>query len=144
MNSVCDNIWVFYGAPVGGTAGPTVINNVVDFADSDWGNLLCSGSCWNTSYNVFRYTASNLPYIHTWHDNLFEYFFENGHSNVIESKDGEIASSVVATTNAIYNNVFRHIEQIANGGGVNLWFGPQTGVTDYIFDNVEYDVGDVE
>ena len=113
----------------------------MDFVDSDPGgeNLTQSGF-YNVAYNVFRYTTQALPgTLHLFHDNLYEYFFENGHSNLIESAD-------VAGTNAIYNNVFRHVENlVTSGGGVFLWLGPvSTTTTDYIFNNIGYDVGGIE
>jgi hypothetical protein len=78
--------------------------------------------------------------LHVFHDNLYEYFFETGHANLLED------ISEVSGANAIYNNVFRHIETyVTSGGGVGLWQAPPTsGTTDYIFDNLMYDVGSFE
>lgn len=140
-STVCINLNAFYGAVNNGSIGESLFYNVVDFADSDPGgeNLTQSGF-YNVAYNVFRYTTQALPStLHLFHDNLYEYFFENGHSNMIESAD-------VAGTNAIYNNVFRHVENlVTSGGGVFLWLGPvATTTTDYIFNNVGYDVGGIE
>jgi hypothetical protein len=139
-STVCTNMFTFRGSVNNGSMGETIVNNVVDFVDSDpAGQGLCFEGFYNVAYNVFRYTTQCLPNpLHLFHDNLYEYFFENGHSNMIESLDS-------ATTNAVYNNVFRHVENLLpSGGGVGLWFGPQTGVTDYIFNNVMYDVGGLE
>jgi len=139
-NAVCENNAPFTGSGPSGGVGDTVVNNVVDFSDSDpGGSFLCiGGGFYNVAYNVFRYTTSCLPKIHLFHDNLYEYFFENGHSNLLESEDP-------AGTNAIYNNVFRHIENLlSSNGGVFLWLGPASGATDYVFNNVMYDVGDGE
>lgn len=139
-STVCINLNALYGS-VSGTPGENIFYNVVDFVDSDPGgeNLTQSGF-YNVAYNVFRYTTQALPgTLHLFHDNLYEYFFENGHSNLIESAD-------VAGTNAIYNNVFRHVENlVTSGGGVFLWLGPvSTTTTDYIFNNIGYDVGGIE
>jgi hypothetical protein len=140
--SVCLNITAFVGSVTGngGNPGDTVIFNVVDFADSDTGGgqLLCGGGLYNAAYNVFRYTSSCVPKpLHVFHDNLYEYFFENGHSNLIESFD-------VGPISAFYNNVIRHVDTSGATGSVLLWLGPQTGGTDYIFNNLIYDVGGVE
>ena len=138
-STVCFNLWAFHGAVINYSVGETIQNNVVDFADSDpTGEGLFESGAYNVAYNVFRYTTQALAgTLHIWHDNLYEYFFENGHSNMIESAD-------VAGTNAVYNNVFRHVE-VSGGGGVFLWLGPvATTTTDYIFNNVGYDVGGIE
>lgn len=139
-STVCCCTYAFQGSVTNGSVGETVTDNVVDFSDSDpAGEILCSGGFYNVSYNAFRYTTSCLPgTLHLFHDNLDEYFFEDGHSNLLESND-------IAGTNAIYNNVFRHIENlVSTNGGVFLWFGPASGATDYIFNNLLYDAGDGE
>jgi len=138
-STVCINLNAFYGSVGSGTVGETVAFNVVDFSDSDpAGENLCQCGFYNVSYNAFRYTTQGLmSTLHTFHDNLYEYFFEDGHSNLIESKE--------TATAAIYNNLFRHVANLLSSSGpVFLWLGPQTGVTDYIFNNVAYDVGAVE
>jgi hypothetical protein len=136
--AACVDVFAFQGGPQGGATGETVANNIVDFTDSDWNNISCFGGFYNAEYNIFRNTTGCLPgTLHAFHDNLVEYFYENGHSNVIESND-------LAGTDAIYNNVFRHIETSTTEGGVFLWFGPASGATDYIFNNVGYDVGNLE
>ncbi|MGA8491162.1 MAG: hypothetical protein WB711_12110 [Terriglobales bacterium] len=139
--TVCTNIYAFSGAVANGSVGETIANNVVDFADSDpGGEGLCFGGFYNVAYNVFRYTTQCLANpLHLFHDNLYEYFFENGHSNMLEDL-GEAAGA-----NAIYNNVFRHIEAyVTSGGGVGLWQLPASGTTDYFFNNLMYDVGNIE
>jgi len=138
--AVCINISAFEGSVNNGNVGETIVYNVVDFADSDpAGEELCQSGFYNVAYNAFRYTTQCLPNpLHVFHDNLYEHFFENGHSNLIESLDK-------SGTNAVYNNVFRHIENVlSSGGGVGLWLGPKTGTTDYIFNNVMFDVGPLE
>jgi len=142
-SQVCINMVAFRGSVTSTTTGETIVENVVDFADSDpGGQLLCVAGFWNAAYNVFRYTTSCIPNpLHTFHDNLYEYFFENGHSNMLE----DIGESTLGA-NAIYNNVFRHVETtVTSGGSVGLWFAPPTsGTVDYIFNNVMYDVGAFE
>jgi hypothetical protein len=154
----CFNNFAFQGGVNNSSVGETIVNNVVDFADSDpIGEGLCFSGFYNVAYNVFRYTTQCAPGgangLHLFHDNLYEYFFENGHSNMIEGIPDN-----PTTANAIYNNVFRHVEAgITSGGGVFLWFSPpcNTGIssygcngstitTDYIFNNVGYDIGNLE
>lgn len=140
---VCTNIFAFTGSVNNGNIGETIQNNVVDFADSDpGGESLCFGGFYNVIYNVFRYTTNCIPNpLHVFHDNLVEYFFENGHSNMVEDV-GESSGAA----NTIYDNVFRHIETyVTSGGGVALWFSPPTSTTtDYVFNNLVYDVGNLE
>jgi hypothetical protein len=134
-------MFAFHGSVNNGTVGEKIIKNVVDFGDSDpAGQSLCFGGFYDVAYNVFRYTTSCLPNpMHVFHDNLYEYFFENGHSNMME----DIAE--ITGTNAVYNNVFRHIENyVTSGGGVGLWLAPPTATTDYVFNNLMYDVGNLE
>jgi hypothetical protein len=140
-STVCINLNAFYGSVTVGSVGETITNSVVDFADSDpGGENLCQCGFYNVAFNVFRYTTQAIPSnLHLVHDNLYEYFFENGHSNAIESED-------VGPASAVYNNVFRHMENlVSSGGGVLLWTGqPTGGNVDYIFNNVFYDVGALE
>lgn len=140
-SNVCINTFAFKGGVIGYPVGETIQNNVVDFSDSDpTGQGLCFGGFYNEAYNVFRYTTQCIPNpLHLFHDNLYEYFFENGHSNVLESLNDSPGA------NAIYNNVIRHIETaVTSGGGVGMWLSPHPGTTDYIFDNLMYDVGPLE
>ena len=140
----CVNTEAFHGnvsAAETGGVGESAFFNVMDGADSDpvgaWVGFMGS---YNTAYNVFRYNSGSAPgTVHLYHDNLWEYMVGNGHSNLIESAEW-------ASNNAIYNNVFRHVELTPTGdGGVVLWFGPVAPTTtDYIFNNVGYDVGPVE
>jgi hypothetical protein len=150
---VCINIEAFHGnvtAAETGGIGESAFFNVVDGADSDpvggWVGFMGS---YNTAYNVFRYNSGSAPgTIFTYHDNLFEYMYGNGHANLIESAEHVVNA-------AIYNNVFRHAELTPYGdGGVILWFGPVCGpasptcssytTTDYIFNNLAYDIGPSE
>jgi hypothetical protein len=136
-------MFAFQGSVNNGSIGETVVNNAIDFSDSDpAGQALCFAGFWNVAYNAFRYTTSCLPNpLHVFHDNLYEYFFENGHSNVLEN-----IGEATGAANAIYNNVFRHIETyVSSGGGVAIWLAPPTSTTsDYFFDNLMYDVGALE
>ena len=105
---VCFNIFIFNGSVTGGSVGEIVHNNVVDGSDSDpAGAGVCFGGFYDVAYNAFRYTSQCIPgQFHVFHDNLYEYFYENGHSNVLEM----MAESSPA--NAVYNNVLRHIETL--------------------------------
>ncbi len=139
---VCVNTSAFAGSVNSGSVGETLAFNIVDFSDSDpAGEQLCYGGFYNAAYNVFNYTSDCIPNpLHLFHDNLYENFFENGHSNLLED------ISEGAGVNAIYNNVFAHVEHyVSSGGGVFLWPAPPTsGVDDYIFNNLAYDVGNLE
>jgi len=139
---VCANLASFQGSVNNGTVGETVQFNVLDYSDSDPIINTCFGGFYNVAWNVFRYTSSCVTgNLHTFHDNLYEYFFEAGHSNLSESGN----YTDVAPVSVIYNNVFRHIENtVTSGGGVGLWYFPQVGATDYIFNNLMYDVGNNE
>ena len=139
VGALCINLNAFYGAVGSGSVGESVFFNVVDFSDSDpVGENLCQCGFYNIAYNYFGYTTQALPSnAHLFHDNLYEYLNGNGHSNGFESKE--------TTTAAFYNNVIRHVQLSPYAdGGVVLWLGPQTGITDYIFNNVLYDVGSAE
>lgn len=138
----CVNLEPFFGGPTtSGAPADSDFFNVVDFSDSDPIQLGSFLGGYNFAYNVFRYMSGTAPSdLHTFHDNLFEYYYSNGHTNVVESADR-------GTVNAIYNNLFRHLESTtAEGAGdVFLWFGPVASTTtDYIFNNVMYDVGNGE
>jgi hypothetical protein len=140
-STVCTNMWTFDGSVNNGSVGETIALNSVDYADSDGGgNRFKNGGGYIMAYNVVRYQADAIPgNVGTIHDNLFEYFYEDGHSNLFETNDVGLSGSGITP---IYNNVFRHIENtVTSGGGVGLWPGPASGVTDYIFNNLMYDVG---
>jgi len=141
-STVCINLNAFYGNASNTTVGETIAFTIVDFSDSDpVGENLCQCSFYNEEYNVFRYTTQAIPgYLHAFHDNDYEYFFENGHSNMIE--DAETPGGAV-----YYNNIFRHVETYItssspNAGGVLIWPGP-TASSDvaYVFNNLFADVG---
>jgi hypothetical protein len=140
---VCTNGGTFAGSVTGTAVGETVVFNVVDYSDSDPpGTQLCYGGFYNVAYNYFGYTSDCIPNpLHVFHDNIYEYFFENGHSNLLEDI-GESPSTI----NAVYNNVFRHVEtHVTSGGGVEFWLAPPTtGYSDYFFNNLSYDVGNLE
>ncbi len=140
-SSVCFNIFAFNGSVTGTTTGETVQGVVVDGSDSDpVGAGLAFGGFYNVAHSVFRYTSQCVvSHLHAFHDNLYEYFFENGHSNLLE------ALNETPGSNAVYNNLFRHIENnCASGCGVGFWPAPPVGATDYYFNNLIYDAGAIE
>ena len=139
-NGVCINVRIFSGSVLSGP-GENLLYDVVDGSDSDpVGAEFAYTGLYNVAYSVIRYTSDAITTtFHLFHDNLYEYFFENGHSNVFESSNTEFAG-----TNALYNNVFRHIESSGGNGGVMLWLYPPSGTKDYVFNNVAYDVGSLE
>ena len=140
-STVCINIYAFYGDNNNTSVGEALRYNIVDGADSDpIGGGLCFCGFYDVAYNYFSFTSQGIMRtLHLFHDNWYGNLYENGHTNLLESAD-------VAGTNAIYNNVFPHIEQyLSSGGGVFLWPGPvASSTTDYIFNNVGYDVGGLE
>jgi hypothetical protein len=140
--NVCFNTSAFDGSVIGGGAGENILFNVIDGAESDPAGLgFCKHGGYNVAYNVIRYTSQCLvSNLHTFHDNLYEYFFENGHSNVLESNNNADVSPV----SAIYNNIFRNLETSGGKGGVALWLSPAVGSTDYVFNNLMYSVGPME
>lgn len=138
----CFNLRAFQGSQ---NAGDLHLQNVIDGSDSDPGGLgAVFGGAYHYSGNVFRYTAQIVVNnMHLWHDNLFEHWFApgdgNAHGNVYE-ESGEVAG-----TNAFYNNVMRHLctdsgtGTTCNGDPL-IWPEPSVGTTDYLFNNVVYDV----
>jgi hypothetical protein len=139
--AVCFNAFAFDGNVNNGTIGENIIFNVIDDSDSDPQGLgFILGGGYNIAYNVVRYTSQGLgSTLHTFHDNLYEYFFENGHSNMYEANpDGPSA------INTVYNNVFRHLQTSGAHGGVGVLLSPCSGTTDYMFNNVFYDEGPME
>ena len=137
---VCFNIFAFQGSVINGSIGETLAYDVVDGEDADpIGGGVCYGGMYDVAYSAFRYTSQCIGATHSFHDNLYEYFYENGHSNMFEEVNG------LSGTNAIYNNVFRHVENgCSSGCGVGLWFYPPAGTTDYFFNNLYYDEGSIE
>jgi hypothetical protein len=134
------NISAFRGGGLGWI--DTLSYIVVDGSDSDAfaGGFNYQGM-YSLSYSVNRYTSQSIvTNNHLLHDCLFEYQYQNGHANVYESA-GEGNS-----TNAFYNNVFRHMSegQIGSAGEVCIWLKPTVGYTDFWFNNVLYDPGNTE
>lgn len=118
---------------------------VVDGSDSDpAGFSMTYDGMYDVHNSVFRYTSQFLTATpHLIHDNLFEHFYAPGdgvdHGNVEETIVGD-----VGPTSAWYNNVFRNIcvDSGACPGNqiVNFWIAPPVGGTDYIFNNVMYNI----
>jgi len=120
------------------------VQDVIDGSDSvatGWQVIYTGGYSWSQS--VWRYVVGSVVTgFHSFHDNLLEYMASasdgQAHGNVFKNQ-GEYAGN-----NVFYNNLLRHIcadKSYCPQGLVNLWFWPTVGYTDYIFNNVEYDVG---
>jgi hypothetical protein len=144
---VCFNTSAFDGSVLlaggtGGAIGENILFNALDFSDSDPAAVgFIKHGGYNVAYNVIRYTTQGLPCtLHTFHDNLYEFFFENGHSNVQESQNGCDVSPI----SAIYNNVYRQLDKSGATGSIGLWPAPPAGATDYIFNNVMYATGNMQ
>ena len=128
--------------------GETWRFNVIDGQDSDyhslnpWGN---SKDGYDLEYNVTRYAGgtSVFDYCHIHHDNLFEYM-----SNVTDGSThtdvdfcyGEYGGGS-GNPNLYYNNVFRYIGTL-DTAPVSYSFVPGNDGTDYLFNNVSYEVYD--
>jgi len=137
--NVCFGISIFAGGS-NQTPDDTLRYVVVDGSDSD---PIAAQACycdWNdVAYSYFGNQSNAIVrFPHLFHDNLYEYWYENGHGNVLESVGDETG------TNAFYNNVFRHINTLGDPGDPLLWLLPATGTTDYFFNDLIYDVGTME
>ncbi len=139
-SNVCMDTYAFAGTPNNGIPSEKILFSVVDGADSDPVALGAAFAPWyDVEYSAFRYTSQGLiRQLHTFHDNLYEYFFENGHSNVLEN------TAEWGGTNVVYNNVFRHLEETGGTNGAGIWLEPAVGATDYFFNNVVYAEGQME
>lgn len=132
---VCFDIFAFQGGP-----NDVLRYDVVDGADSDpEAGGVCFKGFYDVAYSVFQYVSTCLPgSLHSFHDNLYQYFFENGHSDMLAF--AENASS----TDVVYNNVFRHIDTTGATGTPVIWANPPSSTSVYFFNNLIYDVGSVE
>lgn len=137
--NVCFGISIFAG---GNSSTPDDLHTyeVIDGSDSDpVAAQACYCDFWEVSYSYIGNQSNIITrYPHLFHDNLFEYWYENGHGNVLESV-GDASG-----TNAVYNNVFRHVNTTADPGDPMFWPYPPPGTTDYFFNNVSYDVTNME
>lgn len=139
--AVCFGILMFQGSVQSGP-GENILYTVVDGSDSDGqSGGFCQGGMYDVAYSVISHTSQCITTtMHVFHDNLVDTFFENGHSNVLEStNNGDFAG-----VNAVYNNIFRNLETSGGSGGVILWPSPKVGSTDYFFNNLMYSVGSME
>lgn len=140
-SAVCMNTFIFNGS-ASSPPGESILMNVIDGSDSDPVSTgFCFGGMYNVAYNVINATSQCVTgTLHLFHDNLYSNFYENGHSNVLES--GNVSDQ--AGVNAVYNNVWLNLETTGGTGGVFLWPSPPVGTTDYFFNNVAYAVGAME
>ncbi len=145
---VCFNSFAFEGMQGTSTTISDILRyNVVDGSDSDpFGLEAAYAGFYDSAYNVFRYSAGSIfRNMHLYHDNLYEYTVENGHSNIVENY-AEWANG----DNVLYNSVFRYIDFEGPGQGNSgntpvLWLWPNypSGV-DFIFNNVLDGEGSVQ
>ena len=137
-------IGLCYRAKIFSGGNDNFIQVVIDGSDSvatGWQVIYTGGYNWSQS--VWRYVVGTVVTdFHSFHDNLLEYMASasdgQAHGNVFKNE------REYAGNNVFYNNLLRHICANASycpQGVVNLWFWPTVGYTDYIFNNVEYDVG---
>lgn len=138
--AVCFDIFAFQGGVSGTGPGDVLRYDVVDGSDSDpEAGGVCFKGFYDVAYSAFRYVSTCLPGdLHTFHDNLYEYFFENGHSDMLGFNENS------SSTDVVYNNVLRHIDTTGATGTPVIWPNPPSSTTIYIFNNLIYDVGSVE
>lgn len=138
--TVCFNIHGFQGGGEPLVPDDTVLFTVIDGSDSDpLAMMACYCDWWNVGYSyIGNQSDVVVRYPHLFHDNLYEYWYENGHGNVVESVGDPTG------TNANYNNVYRHINVPNAAGDPLIWLNPQVGYTDYFFNNLSYDIGSME
>ena len=138
-SAVCFNIFVFNGGGVPPN-GENVLKVVVDGSDSDPMSAgFCFGGMYNVAYNVILNTSQCVATPHLFHDNLYADFYENGHSNWFEELGEPVG------TNAVYNNVGYNLQTSGPlNGGVLMWPDPPVGTTEFVFNNLLYNVGNME
>ena len=141
-STVCFNTFAFNGGR-SSPPGEAFLQTVIDGADSDPGGAgFCNAGIYNTAYSVILYTSQCIGTdFHLFHDNIYSDFYENGHSNMMESTNqGETPG-----TNAFYNNVLYNLETSGNQtGGYGIALSPPTGTTDYVFNNIWWNVGGIQ
>ena len=138
-STVCLGISLFEGG-ANRTPDDTLRYAVMDGSDSDpVGAQGCYCDFWNVAYSYIGNQSGVITrYQHLFHDNLYEYWYENGHGNVLESV-GDAPGA-----NATYNNVVRHINTTGDPGDPLYWPYPPVGTTNYWFNNLTYDVTNME
>jgi hypothetical protein len=143
-STVCVNVFAFDGGTIsGGPLKETFLQVVVDGSDSDpGGGQFCFSGAYDTAYSVILYTSQCIANdLHLFHDNIYGDFYENGHSNMLESNN----QAETAGTNAFYNNVLYNLETSGNQtGGYGIALSPPVGTTDYIFNNIWWNVGGLQ
>jgi hypothetical protein len=134
---VCFDIFAFQGGVASPGPGDILRYDVVDGTDSDpEAGGLCFKGFYDVAYSAFRYVSTCLPgALHSFHDNLYEYFYENGHSDMLAFSENS------GVTDVVYNNIFRHVDTVGAGGTPLLWPNPPSSTAVYIFNNLIYDLG---
>lgn len=141
-STVCINIFAFNGGR-SSPPGETFLQVVIDGSDSDpGGSGFCFSGAYETAYSVILGTSQCIATdFHLFHDNVYADFYENGHSNMLESTN----QSETPGTNAFYNNLLYNLETSGNqSGGYGIALSPPVGTTDYIFNNVWWNVGPLQ
>ena len=142
-STTCFNIFAFDGSTIAnGPPNVTELKVVIDGLDSDPGGAgMCFGSTYDIAYSVILYTSQCISNdFHLFHDNIYADFYENGHANMLESNN----QAETAGTNAFYNNVLYALETTGGTGGYGIALSPPVGTTDYIFNNIWWNVGDLQ
>jgi hypothetical protein len=107
---------------------------IIDGNDSDpRGAITSQGDWYVVQYSYFTHTTQIVTGgTHSFHDNVEDYFSDNGHANILEQTRAWPTSSV------FYNNVGSNWgPAIGLPGMVGFWLIPPVGTTDYVFNNIQ-------
>jgi hypothetical protein len=138
----CDAMGALLGTSHGNYGqGDQLVGIVCDGWDTDGQTLACIyGSGYDVHNSVFRYAADAAitNNTHVFHDNLIEYIASD--ADGVAHGNGFEFNVEFNATNAVYNNVIRHMWPGCGPtcGQVTAWQAPYS--TDYTFNNLVYDV----
>ena len=141
-SNVCADQFAFSGTQSGpGIATDFLDQVVVDGSDSDPVALgLCQGGMHSVLNSVFLYTSQCVASdLEVFGGNLYAYFYEAGHSNLLEE-----TATWNGTSYAIYDNIFHDLENSGGTGGVGFWPIIPVGADLYFFNNLVYNEGAME
>ena len=133
-----------FAGPTGSGSDAVAYNNVVDGTvdgETD-GAMNCSmNGAWSEFHHNYASNQAdfiNTNYIKSFHHNTFKLFTSahdtSEHGNMFENNSSSPTGSLV------YNNVFIPHNPVIATNAIVMWNAPQLGQTDYVFNNVIYDV----
>ena len=121
--------------------GDTIVNTVIDGQDTDQGSLcfICFAG-YDIHNSVLRYGGNGAVTnnTHVFHDNLIDHMV-SGKDGVTHTNGYEFNVEWNAS-NAVYNNVISNM-WLTGICEVTQWMYPGTGLTDYNFNNLQYNIG---